>query len=78
MTALRLARERGADIVLLDDLGERAVPIVRIDRAAQWCADRLAETDAKSITIRIAILDDAPTVTFSRDGEAVDRLLLDA
>lgn len=76
--ALKTARERGADIVVLDDLGGITVPAAELTRAARWAAMRITETTATSITIRIAIFDERPTVTISRDGEAVDRLVLTA
>ena len=77
VTTLQSARERGVDIVLLDDLGDRTVSAAELSRAARWCAHRVIETAARSITIRIAVFDDHPTVTISRDGQAVERLVLE-
>jgi hypothetical protein len=75
VTTLRAARERGADIVLLDDLGDHRLPAADLARAASWCAQKVIQARGSTMTIRIAVTEDVPTVTFS-DGDAVERLAL--
>lgn len=70
-SAVRVARSRGVDVALLDDLrgdtGEKGF----LDTAVDWAAERLGTASAVSATIRSALVGGAPVVTFATsDGEA--------
>lgn len=70
VTALRVARERGADVVLLDDLTDD----VEIDeqtrsRLAQWIAVRVLALNGRSATVRVSTSKGTPLVTISIDGQ---------
>jgi hypothetical protein len=81
IAALRSARERDIDIVVLDDLGEDRVSHENLARAAQWCAAHIADSSGSGITLRIASSaatePSAAIVTMSVDGQPVQMLILD-
>jgi hypothetical protein len=80
VSVLRSARERGIDIIVLDDLGESRLPEGELSRALEWCARLIADCPASSITIRIAPSDEIihadAIVTVSIDGEPARTLTL--
>ncbi len=54
VAALRLTRQRGVDVVLLDDLGESPLPAWATSQVAEWCALQLESVASASVTIRLA------------------------
>lgn len=78
---LRELRTRGADVVVLDDLGDHPIDASELAEAARWAASRIRRSPARTITIRIAPLDTASgsrvVVTISLDGEPASELLLE-
>jgi len=76
VTSLRSVRERGVDVILLDDLADHEVSPEVLDRAARWCADIITTSTASSLTVRIAISNTRPTVTISNDGDFLEKLIL--
>ncbi len=63
--ALRRARERGADVLLLDDLGDAVLPEERAQEVAAWCATRLDAITGPRATIRIAAAEGAALVSIA-------------
>jgi hypothetical protein len=78
--ALRSARERGVDIVVLDDLGEHRVSDESLAQAVRWCAAQILDSAASSITLRVApseaMESSAVIVTMSIDGQPARTLSL--
>jgi len=64
-SALRLARARGADVLLLDDLGDAALDAERTAGVARWCAARLDAIESPRVTIRIAAVEDGALVSIA-------------
>ncbi len=75
-SALRRARERGADVVVLDDLGDDPLTEPQRVAAASWAAARVAEAGGSSMTLRVARAHAQPLVTVSIGGGAVSQLTL--
>jgi hypothetical protein len=82
--ALREVRERGVDVVVLDDLPdvrppETQVAPAELARASEWAASQILPSSARAITIRIAPGENvgSASVTVSLDGDSASELLLD-
>lgn len=75
-SALRMVRERGVDVTVLDDLGERELSHEQLVRAAGWCAERVTAIRAGSVTLRIAPRDAGAVVTATKDGAIAGQLQL--
>lgn len=69
VTTLRVVRERGADIILLDDLVDDDLSDAERHELAVWAAGRIARSRAKTITLRLTRSHDTLQLTFSADGE---------
>jgi len=68
--ALRRARLRGVDIVVLDDSGEAHLPEEGLADALRWCAAEVERFRSGSVTIRLAISQgDALITIVNDDGE---------
>lgn len=69
--ALHHARRRGARVALLDDLprgGPASIDGQFLASARSWIIERLGERTADDITIRLALADGSPVVTFATGG----------
>ncbi|WP_417564246.1 hypothetical protein [Microbacterium sp.] len=75
-SALRAARESGVDVLVLDDLGDAALTEAQRTAATTWAAERIAQADGRSLTLRVARAQTAPVVTMSVDGRGVSHLVL--
>lgn len=75
-SALRAARESGVDVLVLDDLGGEALTEEQRLAATTWAAERIAQADARSLTLRVARAQTAAVVTVSVDGRGVSHLVL--
>jgi hypothetical protein len=77
-TTLRQVRERGADVVLLDDLGDDDVTEAERHAVARWAADHVAAASGSALTLRITREAGAPLATLTVDGEPAAELRLPA
>lgn len=75
-TTLRMVRERGVDVTVLDDLGGRELSHEQLVRAAGWCAERVTAISSGSVTLRIAAVEAGAVVTATRDGALAGQLEL--
>jgi len=75
-TALREARRRGVDVVVLDDSTGAGVTTQALADAAAWCAAVLDAIDSGSITIRLADTPRGELVTIVSDLEIRHERLL--
>jgi hypothetical protein len=75
VSALRSARERGVDIIVLD---VRRVSKDDLSHTVRWCAGQILPDSASSITLRVAPSDTAEDmgaiVTMSIDGQTARTL----
>lgn len=77
VTTLRDLRERGTDVVLLDDLGDDDLTADQRRRLAAWAATRVARAStAATITLRLTRADGTPLATITVDGHADGALQL--
>lgn len=77
VTTLRVLRERGTDIVLLDDLGDDDLTADERKTLTAWAATRVARASAATaITLRLTRVDGTPLVTITIDGRTDDALRL--
>lgn len=67
-SALRWARERGMDVVVLDDLDNDALSPDQRHAAAAWAARQVSTATGASMALRIARADGAPLLTITVDG----------
>jgi hypothetical protein len=76
LTEIREARARGVDVALLDDVRDRAPVAEVLEPGLTWAAERVAAVTAGTATIRLALADGAPVVTFAtgEGGAATFRL----
>ena len=74
--ALHRARERGADALLLDDLGDATLGAVQAAAVAQWCTTLLDSLDSPRVTIRIAPADDGALVSVADADGIVGELAM--
>ncbi len=61
--ALHRARQRGIDVLLLDDLPDASLPPEELRRAVAWCATRLNGVKSGPVTIRLAASAAGPIVS---------------
>jgi len=67
-TAVRDARMRGSDVVLLDDLGASATQPDIGAAAAKWAAGRVAAAPNGSITVRLSLEGSEPVISVVTEG----------
>jgi len=63
--ALTAARTRGVEIALLDDLRDDLPPAEFLSEAAAWAGAHVASLKGGDATIRLALVDGQPVVTFA-------------
>lgn len=78
VTTLRVVRERGADITVLDDLGEdQTLSPAERHELVTWSAAQIARAAGANLTLRLSFDAGRPTVTLAADGEPVAERVLD-
>ena len=76
VTTLRVLREHGTDVILLDDLGDDDLTDAQRRELATWSATRIAASNAATITLRLTRTQGTPFATLTIDGQASNELRL--
>jgi hypothetical protein len=73
-SALRRARDRDVDVLLLDDLGDVTLTPERAALVAAWCAERVDALEGARVTIRLAAGPDGALVSIANADGIVGEL----
>jgi len=76
VTTLRMVRERGADITVLDDLGDDELSHAERQELVTWSAEQIVRTEGANLTLRLSLDAGRPTVTLTADGAPVAERVL--
>ncbi|MBN9156918.1 hypothetical protein [Microbacterium sp.] len=71
VTMLRVVRERGADVSVLDDLGDHELGAAERQQIVTWAAAQIAHAKSSALTLRLSHDEGKPTVTLAADGVLV-------
>lgn len=71
VTTLRVVRERGADVTVLDDLGDNEITAAERHEIVTWAAAQVLRTEGSDLTLRLSLESGSPTVTLAADGELI-------
>lgn len=76
VTTLRVVRERGTDITVLDDLGGDILSPAERQELVTWSAEQIVRTEGVELTLRLSFDAGRPTVTLTADGAPIAERLL--